>query len=99
MHELSKYIASAVKKPLPTEVAERAKIHLVDSFSAIISGTRLVPGKKVIPYIKAQGGKAEAGVFGTRIVTSALNAAFTNGMLAVNSLQNGSCVSMVFEGD
>src|SRR5262245_32235066 len=82
MEELSSYIAGAVKKPLPRQVVERAKVSLVDTFAAIISGSRLLPGQRTIPYIKSLGGKPVASVFGTRIVTSAPNAAFANGMFA-----------------
>lgn len=78
--ELSAYIARALRKPLPSNVVERAKIHLVDTFAAMISGSRLLPGVKAIKYVKALGGKPEAGVVGTRIVTSATNAALANGM-------------------
>ncbi|MBI2509748.1 MAG: MmgE/PrpD family protein [Betaproteobacteria bacterium] len=77
---LSAYIAGAVRKPLPREVAARAKLHLVDTFAAMVSGSRLLPGKKAIAYTKSLGGKPEAGVVGTRIVTSAANAALANGM-------------------
>lgn len=78
--KLSAYIAGAVRKPLPKEVAARAKLHLVDTFAAMISGSRLLPGKTGITYIKALGGAREAGVIGSRIVTSAANAALANGM-------------------
>lgn len=79
--ELSKYIAGAIGKPLPRAVAERAKLHLVDTFAAMISGSRLLPGKTATAYVRTLGGKPEAGVIGTRIVTSAANAALANGML------------------
>ncbi len=46
----------------------------------MVSGSRLPPGKKAIAYVRAQGGKPEAGVVGTRIATSAANAALANGM-------------------
>ena len=44
------------------EVAERARIHLVDTFAAILSGSRLLPGKRIIAYVKPLGGTREAGV-------------------------------------
>jgi 2-methylcitrate dehydratase PrpD len=78
--ELSTYIASALRKPLPREVAARARLHLVDTFAAMISGSRLLPGRRAIAYTRSLGGKAEAGVAATRIVTSAANAALANGM-------------------
>jgi 2-methylcitrate dehydratase PrpD len=78
--ELSEYLASALRRPLPPEVIERAKIHIVDTFAAMISGSRLLPGSRAIQYVRALGGEPEAGVMGTRIVTSAANAALANGM-------------------
>jgi 2-methylcitrate dehydratase PrpD len=78
--ELSRYIATAVRKPLPREVAARAKLHIVDIFAAMISGSRLLPGNVATRYVRSLGGKPEAGVVGTRIVTSAANAALANGM-------------------
>lgn len=80
MLKLSTYCATALRQPLPPAVSQRAKLHLVDTFAAMISGTRLLPGKKAIAYVRSIGGKPEAGMIGTRIVTSAANAALANGM-------------------
>src|SRR5262245_52123854 len=77
---LSAYIAGALRKPLPREVAARARLHLVDTFAAMISGSRLLPGKAGISYVKTLGGKPEAGVIGSRFLTSAAHAALANGM-------------------
>lgn len=82
MRELSRYIAGALKRKLPAEVAERAKCHLVDTLAAIVSGSRLLPGKCAIAYVKPFRGMREAGVIGTRIVTSAQYAALANGICA-----------------
>jgi 2-methylcitrate dehydratase PrpD len=82
MRDLSAYIASALKTPLRAEVAARAKLHLVDTVAAMISGSRLLPGKRAIAYVKSLGGRPEAIVMGTRIRTSAASAALANGMLA-----------------
>jgi 2-methylcitrate dehydratase PrpD len=78
--KLSTYIAGAIRRPLPREVTARAKLHLVDTFAAMISGSRLLPGKTAIGHVKRLGGVPEAGVIGTPIVTSAANAALANGM-------------------
>src|ERR1700741_4865962 len=77
---LSAYVARAIRKPLPRGVAARARLHLVDTFAAMISGSRLLPGKQGIAYVRSLGGKPEAGVIGSRIVTAAANAALANGM-------------------
>lgn len=80
MRKWSEHLANALRKPLKKELVERVKLHTVDTFAAMISGTRLLPGKRAIPYVKAIGGKPEAGVVGTRLVVSAANAALANGM-------------------
>ena len=82
MRKLSTYIAGAVKRPLPARVTERAKHHLLDTLSAMLSGAPLLPGRRAIEYVGAMGGTREACIVGTRIVTTAVNAALANGMLA-----------------
>jgi len=81
MHELATYISRAGKKPLPKPVAEKTKHHVLDTIAAMVSGSKLLPGEKAISYIKTQGGTPEAQVIGSRILTSATNAALANGML------------------
>ena len=80
MQKLSKYISTATAKPIPKNVSERAKIHLIDTFAAMISGSRLDPGKKAIQYAKTLGGKSDCGIVGTNILTTPQNAALINGM-------------------
>jgi 2-methylcitrate dehydratase PrpD len=81
MRELSTYIAGALKRPLPENVVEKTQHHVLDTFAAMISGSRLLPGKKAIGYVKTLGGAKEATVIGSRVVTSAQHAALANGML------------------
>lgn len=66
MRRLSTYIAGALKRKIPREVAERAKPHLLDTFAAMVSGSRQPPGKHAIAFIKPLGGAQQAGVIGTR---------------------------------
>lgn len=80
--ELSEYIASALARPLPAEVAEKAKCQLLDTLAAMVSGSRLLPGQRAIAYVRAQGGRRQATVVGSRIVTTAANAALAGGMSA-----------------
>ncbi len=82
MRRLSTYIAGALQRPLPARVAESAKHHLLDTLAAMVSGTKLLPGRRAIQYIRALGGVPEATVVGTRYRTNAVNAALANGMLA-----------------
>ncbi len=81
MQQVSAYIAAAMRKPLPRAVVEGTKHHVLDTMAAMVSGSRLLPGRKAISYVKTLGGKKEAGVIGSRIVTTAANAALANGML------------------
>ena len=82
MQRLSEYISQAGKRKLPPAVLERTKHHVLDTIAAMVSGSRLLPGKKGIAYVKTLGGTKEACVVGSRIVTSAANAALANGMCA-----------------
>src|SRR5690349_23790276 len=79
---LAAYIARSPRRALPAQVAEKTKHHLLDTLAAMISGSRLLPGRQAIAFARTQGGAKEACIAGSRIVTSAVNAALANGMLA-----------------
>jgi len=82
MSELSDYIARAPREALPAAVVEKTKHHILDTLAAMISGSRLLPGRKAISFVKSLGGAKEARVVGSRLVTNAVNAALANGMCA-----------------
>jgi 2-methylcitrate dehydratase PrpD len=82
MNKLSTYIAGAGKRKLPNAVIEKTKHHLLDTIAALVSGSRLDPGKFALKFARSQGGKEEATVIGSTLMTSAINAALTNGMHA-----------------
>jgi 2-methylcitrate dehydratase PrpD len=82
MRQLSSYIAQALRTPLPAAVVEKTKHHVLDTLAAMLSGSRLLPGRKATAHVRALGGTKEACVVGSRILTSAVNAALANGMLA-----------------
>ncbi len=82
MRQLSGYIAGALRRPLPAPVLEKTKHHVLDTLAAIVSGSRLLPGRKAISFVRTLGGAREAGVVGSRIVTNAASAALANGMAA-----------------
>jgi 2-methylcitrate dehydratase PrpD len=82
MRDLSAYVSAALRRPLPPAVLEKTKHHILDTIAAMVSGSRLAPGKKAIAYVKTLGGVKEACVIGSNITTSAGNAALANGMLA-----------------
>jgi len=80
--EVSAYIAGGTEAELPAEVTKKAKCHILDTLAAIVSGSHLIPGQLAMKYIKNQGGKKEAQVAASNVVTSAINAALANGMMA-----------------
>jgi 2-methylcitrate dehydratase PrpD len=80
--ELSRRIAAALDRPLPEEVVEKAKHHILDTMASAVSGSRLKPGRMAIKYARSQGGRREATLVGTGTLTSAVNAALANGMMA-----------------
>jgi len=82
MQRLSAYIAQAGKRPLPAAVIEKTKHHILDTIAAMVSGAKLLPGRKGISFVRTLGGTKEACVIGSRLVTAAANAALANGMSA-----------------
>ncbi len=82
MQTLTTYITTALKKPLPPEVLEKTKHHVLDTLAAMISGSKLLPGVTALAYVKTLGGTREATVAGSRFVTNVVNAAFANAMTA-----------------
>src|SRR5258706_10329597 len=82
MSEVSGYIAATTKRVLPKDVAEKGKHHVLDTLATMVSGSKLLPGKRAMSYVKTLGGPRQACVIGTSLVTSAVNAALANGMFA-----------------
>jgi 2-methylcitrate dehydratase PrpD len=82
MQELAGYIAAAGRRALPAPVIEKTKHHVLDTIAAMVSGGKLLPGRKAVAYARTLGGAREATVAGTELVTDAVTAAFANGMLA-----------------
>jgi 2-methylcitrate dehydratase PrpD len=82
MQRLSTHIAGALRKPLPAPVSEKTRHHLLDTLAAMVSGARLLPGRKAIAFARARRGPRESGVVADGFLASAENAALANGMLA-----------------
>jgi len=77
---LAAYMARARDMALPDAIALAARHRILDTLSAIVSGARLLPGEVAIDYVREQGGRPEATVATTNILTSAVNAALANAM-------------------
>jgi 2-methylcitrate dehydratase PrpD len=80
--ELSRYVAAAREQDLPTEVAAKAKQHILDTIAAMVSGSKLKPGRLAIQYGRSQRGKRESTAAGSNLLLPASVAALVNGMLA-----------------
>ncbi len=79
---LSAYMAAAGTRALPEDVLESAKVHLLDTLAAMISGTVLPPGVAALRFAHANAGTQMATVAGSNILCGAVDAAFANAMLA-----------------
>ncbi len=82
MQRLSAHMAAALSTPLPEEAQERAKLHILDTLAAILSGAGLLPGRKAIEYVRALNGRGESLVLGTSVLTGPVDAALANAMSA-----------------
>jgi 2-methylcitrate dehydratase PrpD len=79
---LSRYLAEASRTELPVEVAEAARLHVLDTFAAVISGSALQPGRRGLQVAQALGGPPEAMIVGSNVLVGATAAALANGMAA-----------------
>ena len=79
---LARYMAAARDRPLPPDVAIACKHRILDTFGAMISGSRMTPGLMAVDYVKSLGGAEQASVVGASFRTSAANAALANAMCA-----------------
>ena len=80
--QLVDFVLAARDAALPGEVVQKAKNHLLDTLAAIVSGSQLTPGRLGLEYARSEGGKPEALVMGSDLLTTATLAAFANGISA-----------------
>src|SRR3979411_721727 len=79
--DLAGYIAGTMARELPAAVVAKTQLHVLDTLAAMLSGSRLKPGELAAAYVDRLGGRPEATVIGTHIVTSAVHAALAHGMM------------------
>ncbi|MCY0386204.1 MmgE/PrpD family protein [Robbsia sp. Bb-Pol-6] len=80
--QLARYMVSAGSTPLPDAVALACKHRILDTFGAMVSGSRMRPGMEATRYVKSLGGTAQASVVGADFRTTTINAALANAMCA-----------------
>src|SRR5258708_27761710 len=66
--KLSTYMSEASARELPDEATEKTKQHILDTMAAMISGSQLAPGRAVLQFAGAYGGKEVATVLASKIV-------------------------------
>ncbi len=82
MARLSAYMTEAGTGPLPSEALEKTKEHIIDTFAAMVSGSELAPGRFAIKFARAHSAEKTATVAASDVVCGAIEAAFSNAMLA-----------------
>jgi 2-methylcitrate dehydratase PrpD len=82
MERLSAYMSAAGSAPLPQLALEQAKLHILDTLGAMVSGTTLRPGKLAIAFARNYGGEKVATVVASDVVVGPIEAALANGILA-----------------
>jgi 2-methylcitrate dehydratase PrpD len=79
---LSTYMSQAAGRPLPDEVTEKVKHHVLDTLAAMISGADLLPGQRALQFAHAYGGKEISTVVASNMLCGPIEAALINGMMA-----------------
>lgn len=82
INRVAGYIAQSTTTDLPDAVVQRCKLHLLDTIAAMVSGSQLRPGRAAIQFVKSQSGNPDAMVIGTPLMTTVINAAMANAMMA-----------------
>ncbi|SIO48358.1 MmgE/PrpD family protein [Paraburkholderia phenazinium] len=79
---LARYMTAARDNALPEQVVVECKHRILDTFGAMVSGSRMRPGELAVKYVQELGGTPQASVIGARFRTTTVNAALANAMCA-----------------
>src|SRR5687767_5809857 len=77
---LVEYMLAARQMPLPADVIQKGKSHILDSLAAVVSGSRLKPGQLGLQHAREQAGTQICSGLGSNFKTTPIVAAFANGM-------------------
>src|SRR5262249_35572169 len=72
----------AAARPLPADVLEKTKHHVLDTFAAMVSGAALPPGRVALAFARARAGEKTATAAASDLLCGPIEAAIANGMLA-----------------
>jgi 2-methylcitrate dehydratase PrpD len=79
---LARYMVAARDQALPDAVLKECKHRILDTFGAMVSGSRMNPGIMAVKYVRGLGGEQQASIIGSDFSTTAVNAALANAMCA-----------------
>ena len=79
---VAQFVADAAGMVIPDEVLRRTKLALLDCVGVAIAGARFPSSQILLDFIRECGGATQAAIVGTRLRTSAADAAMANGMLS-----------------
>src|ERR1700738_3471545 len=79
---LARYMGSARERMLPQKVMLECQHRILDTFGAMVSGSRMNPGVIAVKYVQGLGGEEQASVIAASFRTTTVNAALANAMCA-----------------
>lgn len=82
MTAVAAYLHASPTAELPAAVVLKAKLHILDTFAAMISGAEFKLGKLSRDFARGLGGSPQAQVAGDNFLTDTINAALANGNMA-----------------
>ncbi|HEY4133474.1 MAG TPA: MmgE/PrpD family protein [Gemmatimonadaceae bacterium] len=88
MTSLATYMKDAQTRALPAEAAEHTRLHILDTFAAIVSGSALPPGKAALDFVRAYSGNAKTTTTGASTIVASkmrsgpIEAALANAVMA-----------------
>ncbi|EAR52685.1 hypothetical protein OG2516_00624 [Oceanicola granulosus HTCC2516] len=80
--QVAAHIAAAARRPLPQEVMEKTRLHLLDTLAAMISGGGLRAGLRARAYVEAYARPDGVSLPGTPLRLPPVEAAFAGAMAA-----------------
>jgi 2-methylcitrate dehydratase PrpD len=80
--KLAEFVIDTTVSDMPLEALDGARDALIDTIGCALAGTPEEACRIVVRYLRAQGGNAQATVWGIGLATTASDAAFANGVFA-----------------
>ena len=82
MTRLSTYMSQARDQALPNDVVEQTKLHVLDTFGAMVSGSELPAGRAALRFAREYGGKEVATIVADTVLCGPIEAALANAVMA-----------------